>query len=161
MAHSRRQWTTPDVHELTKVLVDYYKHLSTLSGAGIVVMLAIYREDVVERFLVAYTVVSFAVTILACLAGIMQILLLFHRPLRLQEHEPVPLPFMTWAAAYFFGNAIITSLLTLALSIAFLATLGGVMICSALLLLWLLKKNSPVWYRRLRGQEQHDQEDQE
>lgn len=152
MSYKRQKVVPEDPHEFTKLLLDYYKHLSTLSGAGIVVMLTVFREDVLERFLVFYTVASFAIAILVCLSGYILTLVLFDYPLTLQENGQVPIPLSALVAAYLFGQAIVSLLTSIALSVAWFATLAVFIICGVVLMLWVLRSNLTVPWRELRQQ---------
>lgn len=152
MVSSRQKAISDDPQELTKLLVEYYKHLSTLSGVGLIAMLAIYREDVFEQFFAFFTVASFAVALLACLAGFVEVLFLFHYPLKIRENEPIPALFMAMAVAFLFTQAIVSLLISLALSAAWFALLGVFLISSVVLLLWVLKEKLPILWRRFRRQ---------
>lgn len=138
MSRERLIVVPDDPHELTKLIVDYYKHLSTLSGAGIIVMLTIFREDVLDRILVSYAVVLFALAILACLFGYGLTLALFNRPFKIPENAPVPLPLTALAATFLFAQAIISSLITFGLNVASFATLGLLITGAVIVILWIL-----------------------
>jgi len=57
--------------EFAKLCFEYFKHLTTLSTAGAVVVLAVYRELTVGTVLLAATLVLFGVTILTCVISMM------------------------------------------------------------------------------------------
>jgi predicted cobalt transporter CbtA len=59
-AHERR------AEEYVKLCFEIFKHLTTLSTAGALVVLAVYREISIETWLVTLTLILFGLTVLTC-----------------------------------------------------------------------------------------------
>jgi hypothetical protein len=66
-----------DQREWQKLLFDYYKHFTTLGGAAALVLLAIYREDVLPGKVVVAAAVCFTLSTLFSLFGLLMLLAAF------------------------------------------------------------------------------------
>lgn len=63
--------------EWRELVFDYYKHLTTLSGAAIVLVLAIYREDILELDSVQFALVMFVLSLYTAVTGMRRVLVWF------------------------------------------------------------------------------------
>ena len=70
MPEDEKQWVT---QELARMDFEFFKHLTTLSAAAVVAVLAVYREVTFDRFILIVTLLCFAVATALSLAGMQDV----------------------------------------------------------------------------------------
>jgi hypothetical protein len=65
--------------ELLKLYFEFFKHFTTLGAAAAVALLAVYREGVAERRLLAFSLVLFGLAVVIAVLGMVSILGRFRR----------------------------------------------------------------------------------
>lgn len=63
--------------EWRQLVFDYYKQLATLSGAAIVVVLAIYREDILELNSIQFALANFGLSVYTAVTGMRRMVVWF------------------------------------------------------------------------------------
>jgi hypothetical protein len=89
-----------DPQEWTRLVFDYYKHLATLNGVGVAVMLTVYRQEILDKGSVTYSLVLFELGVLCCALGMICLIAFFHLSAQLAGY------LFTGAAVVVVGSAL-------------------------------------------------------
>jgi hypothetical protein len=93
-----------DPQEWTKLVFDYYKHLATLNGVGVAVMLTVYRQEIVDKGSISYSLVLFGLGVLCCSMGMIRLMAFF--PLSPGTGQVTDFPLTAQLAGYLFTGAV-------------------------------------------------------
>jgi len=103
-----------DREELAKLTFDLCKHLTTLSTAGILIVLAVYRELTFEDWLLSLTLVLFGLTVVVSVAIMLSVMTFFTAQGRVHEARYEPLLMRSARiSSYLFTAAVWTFMLFL------------------------------------------------
>jgi hypothetical protein len=93
-----------DPQEWTKLVFEYYKHLTTLNGVAVAVLLTIYREEILNRGTISYSLVLFGIGVLCCSIGMIRLMVFF--PLSPGSGQMTNFPFLARTAGILFTSAV-------------------------------------------------------
>ena len=70
MVEEPKQEENQDKYEVQKIALDYFKHMTTISGAAALALVAIYKEELLDKELLLAALAVFGISAFSSFIGI-------------------------------------------------------------------------------------------
>jgi hypothetical protein len=136
--------------EVSTQALDYFKHMTTVNGAGVVALIAIYQQAFLDRTLLAATLVMLGIGVAVSILGMLTVVSRSLQHDESDERYPEGYPpastilfFALSSATLFIGSLINLILFAVGLPVWSGQILGGVMVATGLFIIWRRRRPHP------------------